>query len=598
MLRRDFTNIMTRRERPIRQRYAYPIWETFLCLVLAFTLMSAAYANIADTYPQVRSLFPSADRFGEAEGAPPASPVYRNDQLIGYAFLTSDMVNIPAYSGQPITMLVGIDTSGRISGARIVKHEEPILAAGVTEEQLAKYVDQYRGKSTNGRIIVGGQREGYETVDAISGATITIMVINASITRAVKMVAKSRGIQPIEAGSQPKIETAAPPQVTVPSRPAPETKTTQERPTAKVSSPPTLQAIKPIPSPTPLAVSPAPAPMLVAVEMDDEEPIWVTSWSQRKLEIFFLLIGLILLTNILLFQDYLARHPHLLVRVRLGFLLYTLFFIGWYGLGQLSIINVLTFMKAVMHQFSWDTFLIDPMLFLLWGFVAITLLLWGRGVYCGWLCPFGALQELTYKLARKLKLPYFDIPHMVHERLLALKVVILLVLFGLSLQSMSWAIKGAEIEPFKTVITLRFQREWGYVAFALGIIVLTAFNRKFYCKYICPLGAALIIPGRFHTFEWLRRRKECGKPCQVCAVECEVQAIRPTGEIVINECHHCLDCQVTYYNNRKCVPLVEKRKRRERLGKGREPGKGSEEGVEATQLEDIPVTVKPADKTA
>ena len=331
--------------------------------------------------------------------------------------------------------------------------------------------------------------------------------------------------------------------------------------------------------------------------MDDEEPIWLTLWAQRKLQIIVLLLGLTLLTGILLFQDYLARRPHLLARVRLGFLLYTLFFIGWYSLGQLSIINVLTFMRAVMHQFSWETFLIDPMLFLLWSFVAVTLLLWGRGVYCGWLCPFGALQELTYKLARKLRLPYFEIPHMVHERLQALKIIILLALFGLSLQSMSWAIQAAEIEPFKTAITLRFQREWGYVAFALGVIALSAFNRKFYCKYICPLGAALIIPGRFHTFEWLRRRKECGKPCQVCAVECEVQAIRPTGEIVINECHHCLDCQVTYYDNHKCVPLVEKRKRREQIGKGREPAKGLEETVSVSRLRDIPVSVISASKT-
>jgi polyferredoxin len=185
-------------------------------------------------------------------------------------------------------------------------------------------------------------------------------------------------------------------------------------------------------------------------------------------------------------------------------------------------------------------------------------------------------------------------PNVVHERLLALKFVILVVLFGLSLQSMSWAIQAAEVEPFKTAITLRFQREWGYVAFALGIVVLAAFNRKFYCKYVCPLGAALIIPGRFHSFEWLRRRKECGKPCQVCAVECEVQAIRPTGEIVINECHHCLDCQVTYYNDHKCPPLVEKRKRRERGGRARELVKGMEESIGAARLEDIPVTVKPA----
>jgi polyferredoxin len=274
----------------------------------------------------------------------------------------------------------------------------------------------------------------------------------------------------------------------------------------------------------------------------------------------------------------------------MGFLLYTLFFIGWYTLGQLSIINVLTFMQAVMHQFSWDTFLIDPMLFLLWSFVAVTLLLWGRGVYCGWLCPFGALQEIVFQLARKLRLPFFEIPYVVHERLLALKFVILLALFGLSLQSMGWAIRAAEIEPFKTAITLRFQREWGYVAFALGVIALTAFNRKFYCKYICPLGASLIIPGRFHSFEWLRRRKECGKPCQACAIECEVQAIRPTGEIVINECHHCLDCQVTFYNDHKCPPLVEKRKRRERIGKARELAKDTEAADATSRLEDIPVT--------
>ncbi len=587
--------INTMLEKSIRKCNPRPALRTLLCLLLLFVTMPAAFADISGIYPQVHSLFPTADRFGETEGTPPAAPVYQNNQLIGYAFLTGDMVRIPAYSGQPINVLVGIDTSGRIMGARIVHHEEPILAAGVSEERLAKYVDQYRGKPTSGRIIVGGQREGYATVDAISGATITIMVVNATITRAVRMVAESRGIQSAETGAQPTTSITATMREPISSLPKTSAKTAP-RPVSKTTSPPSPPTTNAALSHTPLTAAPAPALPIFASETDDEEPLWVILWSQRKLEIALLLTGLILLTNILLFQDYLARHPLLLVRVRLGFLIYTLFFIGWYGLGQLSIINVLTFMKAVMHQFSWDTFLIDPMLFLLWSFVAVTLLLWGRGVYCGWLCPFGALQELTFKLARKLKLPYFDIPHMVHERLLALKVVILLALFGLSLQSMSWAIKAAEIEPFKTAITLRFQREWGYIAFALGIIALAAFNRKFYCKYICPLGAALIIPGRFHTFEWLRRRKECGKPCQVCAVECEVQAIRPTGEIVINECHHCLDCQVTYYNNRKCSPLVEKRKRRERL-KGPDPDKGSDEPVASSGLEDIPISVKPVDKT-
>jgi polyferredoxin len=586
----------------IKRHYPRPAWATLLCLLLIFGAIPTGRADIGATYPQVRALFPAADRFGESEGNPSASAVYANNELIGYAFLTADMVRIPAYSGSPINVLVGIDIRGRIVGARIVHHEEPILAAGISEEQLAKFVDQYRDKPATGRIIVGAQREGYATVDAISGATISIMVINATITRAVRMVAESRGIGPPEAAAPPV--SAAPPSpipsgVTPPPRTddnaAQATKPAPNLPAAtpQAPAPSPVDATSPQPAVSVPSAEPAAAPPSFAAVTEGEEPMWLTLWQQRKVEIALLLLGLVLLTCILLFQDYLARRPSLLHRVRLGFLVYTLFFIGWYGLGQLSIINVLTFVQAVTGQFSWDTFLIDPMLFILWSFVAVTLLLWGRGVYCGWLCPFGALQELTFQLARKLKLPFFEIPHVVHERMLALKFVILLVLFGLSLQSMGMAIRAAEIEPFKTAITLRFQREWGYVAFALGVLLLTAFNRKFYCKYICPLGASLIIPGRFHSFEWLRRRKECGKPCQACAVECEVQAIRPTGEIVVNECHHCLDCQITYYNDHKCPPLVEKRRRRERGSRARELAREMEGTSGASHLNGIPITVQP-----
>jgi polyferredoxin len=88
------------------------------------------------------------------------------------------------------------------------------------------------------------------------------------------------------------------------------------------------------------------------------------------------------------------------------------------------------------------------------------------------------------------------------------------------------------------------------------------FNSKFYCKYLCPLGAALSFVTRFKVFDWLRRRVECGHPCQTCARECQIGAIRPTGEIIDNECHYCLDCQVTYWDEHRCPPLVRKRKKR------------------------------------
>jgi polyferredoxin/Na+-translocating ferredoxin:NAD+ oxidoreductase RnfG subunit len=530
--------------------------------------LAAAAATVAELYPQTRNLFPEADRFGELSGDPRAAPVYQGGKPVGYVFLTKDIVRIPAYSGRPINNLVGLDMQGRIVGVVIVEHEEPILQAGVSEEDLKRFVAQYPGKSALDRITIGAEREGYVAIDTISGATITVMVENATITGAARRVAESRGLGVPPASAPPRLVKPAAPKATTPPR------------TAESAAP------------GPKAAAPDVLPLTVA-----DEPLWVFVWQERKLKIALLLLGLVALSLILVFQDFLAKHPTFLRRLRNGFLVYTLVFIGWYALGQLSVVNVLTFIHSAMHQFQWDTFLIDPMLFMLWSFVAVTLLLWGRGVYCGWLCPFGALQELIYQVGQWFKLPKHEFSQLVHERLWALKYVILLGLFGVSLQSMSQAEYLAEVEPFKTAINLRFMREWGYVAYAGGLVAVSLFNRKFFCKYLCPLGAALTIPAKFRIFDWLRRHRECGRPCQVCAEECEVQAIRKNGEINPNECHYCLDCQVTYWNDQKCPPEVERRRRRERAVRARELVAGMEPHIGSSRLADIDVKVEPKDET-
>jgi len=296
----------------------------------------------------------------------------------------------------------------------------------------------------------------------------------------------------------------------------------------------------------------------------DKEPIWISVWNDKIFQIIILILGLTVLMLILFMQDWLAQHPTFLTHLRTGYLIYTVIFIGWYSLAQLSIVNVFAFVGSFMYGFSWDNYLIDPMMFLLWGFVAVTILLWGRGVFCGWLCPFGAMQELLFRIAERLKCPTLEFPEVVHERLWAIKYIILLGLFAVSLQSLVIAEQLAEVEPFKTAVTLHFAREWSYIFYAIALLVISAFNRKFYCRYICPLGAALTFPSKFRIFDWLRRYKECGRPCQICAGDCEVRAIRSTGEINPNECHYCLDCQVTYWNAYRCPPLSEKRKKRER----------------------------------
>jgi NosR/NirI family transcriptional regulator, nitrous oxide reductase regulator len=395
---------------------------------------------------------------------------------------------------------------------------------GVSEQDLKHYADQYRGVSVLGKVKIGGSpREGYVTVDGITGATITAMVMNATVMRAVQKVAESRGV-PVAATELPAHDATGPAAIQI----------TPQQPT--------------------------PVWWLGA----GSEPFWISVWSERARQIAVLGAALAVLTLILLFQDWLTRRPNLLTCIRTAYLVFTLFFIGWYTLAQLSVIHVLTFINAILHQFSWEAFLVDPLIFILWAFVALTLLLWGRGVYCGWLCPFGALQELLHQLAQRLKIPAWNFPDVVHERLWAVKYIIFVTLFGLSLQSIGHAAKAAEVEPFKTAIVLHFQRDGIYLAYALGLLAIAVFNRKFYCKYVCALGAALAIPAPLRIFDWLRRRKECGRPCQICEKQCEVQAIRPTGEINPNECHYCLDCQVTYWDDVRCPPLADKRRRREK----------------------------------
>ncbi|SDO61241.1 transcriptional regulator NosR [Pseudomonas jinjuensis] len=315
---------------------------------------------------------------------------------------------------------------------------------------------------------------------------------------------------------------------------------------------------------TPEAYLDRPQPSAEELEAleDAKRPIWLRVWYQKSFQIGVLLGALGLLAVILFLQDNLTRRPQLLHWLRRGYLLFTLVYIGWYCLGQLSVVNVLTFVHSLFEGFRWELFLIDPVLFILWTFTAASILLWGRGVFCGWLCPFGALQELLNEAARKLKVPQFELPFAVHERLWAIKYIVLLVLFGLSLESLSTAEQVAEVEPFKTAITLHFDRQWWFVAYVAVLLIVNLFSRKVYCRYVCPLGAALAIPGKARLFDWLKRRKECGQPCQLCARECEIQAIHPDGRINANECHYCLDCQMTYHNENKCPPLVNKRKKR------------------------------------
>jgi len=298
----------------------------------------------------------------------------------------------------------------------------------------------------------------------------------------------------------------------------------------------------------------------------------------------FLLRHCWVLSFIFFFQNWLVKRPKLTEQVRIGFLIFTLFGIGWYFNAQLSVVNILAMFNALITGFSWEYFLLEPLMFILWGSVAAALLFWGRGPYCGWLCPFGALQELINKIAKALHIKQVTVPWAIHERIWTFKYLIFLLLFGLSLYSLGWAERLAEVEPFKTAIVLKFIREWPYVLFALAVLIPGIFIERFYCRYLCPLGAALAIPGRLRMFSWLKRYKECGSPCQRCKNECMVQAIHPEGDINVNECLYCLHCQVVYSDDHACPVMIQKRLKKERRAVNPKPVNGKEESAIKMEL--------------
>lgn len=294
-------------------------------------------------------------------------------------------------------------------------------------------------------------------------------------------------------------------------------------------------------------------------------PAWVEPWVEGRVEVAILCAALAVLTAVLAFQGALTRRRVLHRWFRDGFLLFTLVWIGWIASAQLSIVNLVNYLKAPFTDLGIGFYLAEPLIVIISLYTAVSLVLLGRGVFCGWLCPFGALQELLARVARFLKLPTWNPKEPMQRWLWMIKYGALALILTLVVFAPEAAPVAEEIEPFKTAITAMFVRATPYVVYAVVLLLIGLFTERAFCRFLCPLGAALAILDRLHLVELLKRRPECGNPCHLCERSCPVKAIENSGRIVMSECFQCLDCMVEYHDDHRCPPLAQIRKQQERM---------------------------------
>lgn len=663
----------------------------------------------------IQSIFPEATDIMPQLEHPRVWPVYQVTELVGYAFLSGDYVQLPGFSGAPFQLLVGIDREGRFRGVQVLEQHEPIFLHGLGTGPMHEFTRQYLGLDLRHSIkltsaTVHDKHSGSNVyIDGISKATVSAVVLNETVIQSALQVAQETGIiarrkpparvredllettdwqqlleqhwvgsvqipeasveaafqgnagdTPIphryEAGAyfanlqfaylnvptigryllgdrlyQRLMENLEPGDQVIAvmnqgpysvlgddfTRGTPSDRLALDQGGVQIElrdmdffnalEQDELDSLQhagmprfnefvlfrvkagagfdPASSWTLSLVVARPQgylrpdeirrfgqeyrlpARLFSIEANHDEPkapLWLQIWQENLGRIAVLLLGLALLTTIILAHRRVTQNARRFRLIRWGYLLYTLIFIGYITQGQLSITNVFAILQVMAGDVSASVLLLDPVICILWCYVLLTLVLWGRGYFCGWLCPFGVLQELSAELARLLKIRQRRIPFRLHRRLQGLKYLILAGLVATSFWSISGAERAAEVEPFKTAITLGFVRDWPFVLYASALLLAGLFVHKFFCRYLCPLGACFAVLGHFHLLRWLPRRAECGSPCQLCTRRCGIGAIEPDGRINYRECIQCYECEVIYRDDQQCVPLINARKGKRR----------------------------------
>ena len=215
--------------------------------------------------------------------------------------------------------------------------------------------------------------------------------------------------------------------------------------------------------------------------------------------------------------------------------------VGYMGFTKSSLVSVsdvfrLTDLSVPEFKFSlaWYAFML---------FVVGSTILWGR-VYCGRVCAFGALTQLMDPIVpRRMR---FEIPVRIEKYANLFKYGVLAAVLAYYLVSKDVTGPIRYAEPFWMFSLFGTAGMW--IGLAV-LLVATVFVRNLYCRFLCPVGAALGIISNLTVFR-IKRWSEC-KTCKICEKTCEWGAIRGP-KIIASECVRCDDCERLYMDQKKC----------------------------------------------
>ncbi len=179
--------------------------------------------------------------------------------------------------------------------------------------------------------------------------------------------------------------------------------------------------------------------------------------------------------------------------------------------------------------------------------------IWGR-FFCGFICSFGAMQDLVWlggkHMPRKIKVPEKA------DRILKLLkfAVLLFVIIGVWTFSVTGTTLWSPWTIFGMYATFKGFPAASYLLSIGGLLMLliligSFFIERFFCKYLCPLGALYSLAAKLRIFKIKKPTAACGNCC-LCASQCSMSVpMNKYDSIASGECINCMRCTTVCRRN-------------------------------------------------